>query len=77
MIAYRCEETHSFWKIENIDNFKPRPPNRLHNQLLESFPLSGDLPANTGDMGLNPDLGRFPYATEQLGSCVTTIEPVL
>ena len=36
-----------------------------------------NLPANAGDMGLIPVLGRFPQALEQLSLCATTTEPVL
>ena len=34
-------------------------------------------PANAGDMGSFPDLGRIPHAMEQLSSCATSNEPVL
>ena len=33
-------------------------------------------PANAGDMGFFPDLGRTPHAVEQLSSCATSTEPV-
>ena len=34
-------------------------------------------PANAGDTGSIPDLGRFLHALEQLSLCATTAEPVL
>ena len=34
-------------------------------------------PANTGDMGSIPGLGRSPHAAEQRSPCATTTEPVL
>ena len=34
-------------------------------------------PANAGNTGSSPGLGRFPHATEQLSPCATTTEPVL
>ena len=34
-------------------------------------------PANAGDTGLSPGLGKIPHATEQLSPCATTTEPVL
>ena len=34
-------------------------------------------PANAGDMGSIPGLGRFPHATEQLSPCTITTEPAL
>ena len=34
-----------------------------------------NLPANAGDMGSSPALGRFPRAVEQLGPSATTAEP--
>ena len=36
-----------------------------------------NLPANAGDTGLSPGLGKIPHATEQWSSCATTTEPVL
>ena len=32
------------------------------------------MPANAGDTGSVPGLGRFPRATEQLSLCATTAE---
>ena len=32
-------------------------------------------PANAGDMGSSPGLGRFPHAAERLSLCATTTEP--
>ena len=40
-------------------------------------PVVKNLPANAGDIGLIPDPGRFPYATEQLSPCDRAVEPVL
>ena len=34
-------------------------------------------PANAGDTGSIPGLGKIPHATEQLNPCATTTEPVL
>ena len=34
-------------------------------------------PANAGDTGSSPGLGRFPHAVEQLSPCTTTTEPAL
>ena len=34
-----------------------------------------NLPADAGDMGSSPGLGRFPHAAEQLGPWATTAEP--
>ena len=34
-----------------------------------------NLPANAGDTGSSPGLGRFPHAAEQLGPCATITEP--
>ena len=34
-------------------------------------------PANAGDMGSSPGLGRFLHAVEQLSPCATTTEPAL
>ena len=34
-------------------------------------------PANAGDTGSSPGLGRLPHAVEQLSPCATTTEPVL
>ena len=34
-------------------------------------------PANAENVGLNPGLGRFPHAAEQLIPCATTAEPTL
>ena len=34
-----------------------------------------NLPANAGDTGSSPGLGRFPHAAEQLGPWATTTEP--
>ena len=36
-----------------------------------------NLPANAGDIGSFPDLGRIPHAMEQLSLCATSTEPVL
>ena len=41
-----------------------------------SSPVVRNPPANAGDMGLIPGLGRS-YDTEPLSPCVTTTEPVL
>ena len=34
-------------------------------------------PANAGDVGLVPGLGRYHIAAEQLSPCATTTEPEL
>ena len=34
-------------------------------------------PANAGNTGSIPGLGRFPHATEKLSPCTTTTEPAL
>ena len=34
-------------------------------------------PANAGDRGLSPGLGKIPHAAEQLSPCTTTTEPAL
>ena len=34
-------------------------------------------PANAGDTGSIPGLGRFLHATEQLSPCATTTDPAL
>ena len=36
-----------------------------------------NLPANSGDTGSSPGLGRFLHAAEQLSPCATTTEPAL
>ena len=38
-------------------------------------PVVKNLPASAKDMSLVPGRGRFPHATEQLGSCTTATEP--
>ena len=46
----------------------------------EDFPggsVVKNLPANAGDMGSSPGLGRSPHAVEQLSPGTTTTEPVL
>ena len=37
-------------------------------------PVVKSMPANAGDTGSVPGLGRFPRATEQLSLCATTAE---
>ena len=58
-----------------------RNENIVINKILSmGFPggsVVKNLPANAGDMGLIPVLGRFPQALEQLSLCATTTEPVL
>ena len=47
---------------------------------VEDFPGSPgvkNLPANAGDTGSIPGLGRLPHASEQLRPRATTVEPVL
>ena len=47
---------------------------------LRDFPggaVVKNLPANAGDTGSRPGLGRFPHAAEQLSPCTTTTEPAL
>ena len=47
---------------------------------MKGFPggsVVRNLPANAGDVGVIPELGRFPLATEQLSPYTTTIEPAL
>ena len=36
-----------------------------------------NLPANAGDTGSSPGLGRIPHAAEQLNPRATTTEPAL
>ena len=45
---------------------------------MQGFPggaVVESLPANAGDAGSSPGLGRFPHAAEQLGPWATTTEP--
>ena len=37
--------------------------------------MVGNLPANAGDTGSSPGLGKIPHAAEQLGPWATTTEP--
>jgi len=49
-------------------------------KISEGFPggsVVKNQPANAGDTGSIPDLGRFPHATGQLSPCTTATEPVL
>ena len=58
-----------------------RNENIVINKILSmGFPGGSEvknLPANAGDSGSNPVLGRFPQALEQLSLCATTTEPML
>ena len=51
-----------------------------NQDVRKGFPGSAvvkNLPANAGDMGSSPGLGRFPHAAKQLSPCATTAEPAL
>ena len=53
--------------------------------MTSKYPLMGfpggavvkNLPANAGDTGSSPGLGRSPHAAKQLSLCATTTEPAL
>ena len=57
-----------------------REKRRTVSKRLHAFPggsVVKNLPANEGDMGSVPDLGKIPHATEQLIPCSIPIELVL
>ena len=57
---------------------KLKPLDYIKNQLSD-FPggtVVKNPPANAGDTGSVPGLGKIPHAVEQLSLCTTTAEPV-
>lgn len=47
------------------------------HQVFPGGAVDGNPPADAGDKGSIPGLGRSPHAVEQLGLCATTTEPGL